>query len=109
MALKKPVSRVKAAVALKKPASTLAMVTGDFKIVKDSMTVSGGKHQSYIQHVPSGTTKKQLVVAISDKMVDGKKMDHKQVAQALLKWASAKQSPWKSQVLKQRDSFLSSL
>jgi hypothetical protein len=95
----------------KKPAasSSSCKVTGDFKVIKTTMKVSGGKHQSYIQHVPSGTKNKQLVVAVSGKMVDGKKQGHKQVADALLKWALSKPVVTKMEVVKQRDIMLKSL
>ena len=91
----------------KKPAST--KVLGDFSIVKTTMRISGGKYQSYIQHIPQGSAKKQLVVAISDKMVDGKSKGHRDVAEALLEWAKSKAAPTKGQVLKQREVLLSSI
>ena len=110
---KRPASKLEDIIPLK-PTSTASMkkpasCTGDFAIVKDSMKVSGGKHQSYIQHIPGGCKKKQLVVSISSKMVDGKGKDHRQVADALLKWAKGKVAPTKRQVLEHRDVMLKSL
>lgn len=104
--LKKPASCLKKAVASH---SLKKSTTNDFKIIKQTMRVSGGKFQSYIQHVPAGSTKKQLIVAVSDKMVADKSMSHRKVAEALLKWINSHHSPSKLQVVRHRDAFLASL
>ena len=83
--------------------------TGDFKVIKETMKVGGGKHQSYIQHIPNGKSNLQLVASISSKMVDGKGIGHRQAADALLKWVKCQQAPTKMQVLKHRDVLLKSM
>jgi len=40
----------------------------NFKINIGTLVVAGGKDQSYVQHVPKGSSKKQLVVAVSKSM-----------------------------------------
>lgn len=117
-ALKKPAGALSMVVAkkhdatsmkvMKKPSCTHA-ATGDFKIAKATMKVAGGKYQSYIQHTPNGGSQKQLVVAVSDKMVDGKSKGHREVADALMAWAVKQPKPTKMQVVKQREVLLRSL
>jgi hypothetical protein len=92
---------------MKKPSCTHVHATGDFQIIKSTMKVAGGKYQSYIQR--TNGSQKQLVVAVSDKMVDGKSKGHKEVADALMTWAVKQPKPTKMQVVKQREVLLRSL
>jgi len=62
--------------------------TGDFKINIASLKVSGGKDQSYLQHVPKGSSKKQLIVSVSSKM----DVNHRKLVDKIFLWLS-KQKP----------------
>ena len=80
----------------------------DFKINSNSISTGGGQYQTYIQHIPKGASSKQLIVAVSDHMVDGLKCSHKEAIKLLMP-SCMKAGAKRSDVLAARAKLLSEL
>lgn len=119
-ALKKPAASKKAVAPATTPSKPVVKMpkakamkskmkgTLDFKINPLSVSIGGGKNQTYIQHIPKGASSKQLIVAVNSNMVEGLKCSHKEAINMLLpmcKKADAK----KSHVLAARAKLLKEL
>ncbi|CAL1151819.1 unnamed protein product, partial [Cladocopium goreaui] len=75
---KKPAAEVK-----KKPGDT--GLGPDTPIAQETLSIGGGKNQSYIQHMPFGpNTVKKLVVSVSLAQAAKLKVSHKQLVEELL-------------------------
>ena len=75
---KKPAAEVK-----KKPGDT--GLGPDTPIAQETLSIGGGKNQSYIQHMPLGpNTDKKLVVSVSLAQATKLKVSHKQLVEELL-------------------------
>ena len=76
----------------------------DIKIDDSSLSIGGGKNQSYIQHMPEGPgTSKRLVVSISNSQASRTTKSHRQLVQLLLPFCTGKT---KKAILLQRDILL---
>ena len=76
----------------------------DIKIDDSSLSIGGGKNQSYIQHMPEGPgTSKRLVVSISNSQASRTTKSHRQLVQLLLPFFKGKT---KKAILLQRDILL---
>ena len=77
----------------------------DIKIDDSSLSIGGGKNQSYIQHMPEGPgTSKRLVVSISNSQASRTTKSHRQLVQLLLPFCSKGKT--KKAILLQRDILL---
>ena len=76
------------------------------QICKDTLSVSGGREQTYIQHIPEGSTKKQLIVAVSCKMAQGKGMTHKDAVEQVRKYIMKAAAPMKTDAVNYRNKLL---
>ena len=57
----------------------------DTPIAQETLSIGGGKNQSYIQHMPLGpNTDKKLVVSVSLAQATKLKVSHKQLVEELL-------------------------
>ena len=98
--LKKPCA---ASSMVKAPLSMKAAATGDFAIMVGTLKLSGGKGQTYLQHTPKASAKKQLVVAVSAKM----SVNRKDLASKIHAWIMKQKHPvTKSMAVTYRDKIL---
>ena len=86
-----------------KAESSCAKKQVDFKINIGTLVVAGGKDQSYVQHVPKGSSKKQLVVAVSKSMTH----EHRKLIDKIHDWILKQSGPSKMEVVNYRNKLLS--
>ena len=99
----------KPAGALKKAAVTSAMAAEpdgpqDIKVHRASLSMGGGKDQTYIQHQPEAGGSKRLLVMVSEKMASRTSKTHKELIEML--WACCKEASTKADLLNAREKLL---
>ena len=95
------IKKHKGVIAMKAESSCVKQV--DFKINIGTLVVAGGKDQSYVQHVPKGSSKKQLVVAVSKSMTH----EHRKLIDKIHGWILKQSGPSKMEVVNYRNKLLS--
>jgi hypothetical protein len=95
------IKKHKGVIAMKAESSCVKQV--DFKINIGTLVVAGGKDQSYVQHVPKGSSKKQLVVAVSKSMTH----EHRKLIDKIYGWILKQSGPYKMEVVNYRNTLLS--
>ena len=104
---KPPTKRPATSKLFKKPSSCKAMGPGDagMPIHTSSVTIGGGKQQSYIQHVPGPGPSKRLIAAVTLSQASRTSKSHRKLIEMLLPKAKEKNAT-KELVVNARDALL---
>lgn len=109
VAMKKPASskseEAKLPVTAKGPAKGLTCGTGQVLIHQETITIGGGKVQSYLQHQPGPGKNKRLIAAVTSSQASRTTKTHKQLVELLLP-ACKRPKATKADVLAERDKLL---
>ena len=95
------IKKHKGVIAMKAESSCVKQV--DFKINIGTLVVAGGKDQSYVQHVPKVSSKKQLVVAVSKSMTH----ERRKLIDKSHGWLLKQSGPSKMEAVNYRNKLLS--
>ena len=88
------------------PAKGLGTSTGKVLIHQDTISIGGGKNQSYLQHQPGPGKNKRLIAAVTLSQASNTTKTHKQLVQMLLP-ACKKHKATKEDVLAERERLFS--
>lgn len=109
VAMKKPASskseEAKLPVTAKGPAKGLTCGTGQVLFHQETITIGGGKVQSYLQHQPGPGKNKRLIAAVTSSQASRTTKTHKQLVELLLP-ACKRPKATKADVLAERDKLL---